>query len=261
MAAAGTSPAVLKAKSGVTSMRLSLTQDMFNEVSSLIVKIADSSATSLKIEDQHIKKHIPLLGEVEAASAKNIRILSFDIRNISLEIKDAYVAVAISDVDFHVEMDVATVLSKAERVDVKADVDVLGKLKFGLTGKHCTTDVYDIKTDVSNFDAESKGFTGEILAHFVDLLEKVLRPVIEQQLDAVVASSLSSSLNAMLNRNFDLVGAVSGVNYKFQVDILSRISGARGVEFDVGVDAFFNTDKDKPFEVDTVARDVEKVTL
>ncbi|KAJ3206114.1 hypothetical protein HDU82_004714 [Entophlyctis luteolus] len=260
---AATVPSILKAKSGVTSMRLSLTQDMFNEVSSLIIKIADSSATSLKIGDQHIKKHIPLLGEVEAATAKNIRILSFDIRNISLEIKDGYVAVAISDVDFHVEMDIATALSKSERVDVKADVDVLGKLKFGLVGRHCTTDVYDIKTQVSNFDAESKGFTGEILAHFVDLLEKVLRPIIEEQLDGVVASSLESSLNAMLNRNFDVVEAVSGVNYKFQVDVLTAptISVASGVVFDIGVDSFFNTDKDKPFVVDAVVRDIQRVSL
>ncbi|KAJ3094030.1 hypothetical protein HK100_006303 [Physocladia obscura] len=253
----------LKAQAGVTSIKVALSQDMFNEISTLIVPIAESFAADTKIPDQHIKKHIPLLGEVSAADATNIAITKFDIKDVIMAIRDGFIEIAIRDVEFQVDMDMKAIGGNLGKVFVAADVDVEGKLRFGLKGRHCTTDVFDIKATLRNFDAKvGTGFAGEILEHVMDLLEKVLKSTIEKLLAAQISSALKTGLDSVLVRNWDIVGSVSSVNYKLQVDFVAApvITEAGGVEYSIGVDSFFNRGGN-PFLVDTIARDLETTKI
>ncbi|KAJ3076120.1 hypothetical protein HDU98_005539 [Podochytrium sp. JEL0797] len=252
-------------KKGLTSIKLSLTQDMFNEVSNLITPIAHAYIMSMKIEDQHMKKKILLLGEKEFATAKNIQISKFDIQSCLMKIEDGFISIEIKDVDFEVDMDMHVIAGgELGKVSVMADVDVVAKVKFGLKGKHCTTDVYDIKATLRNFDSKvGTGFAGKIIADIVDTLEFVLRSEIENCLESTITTSLEEGLDSILVRNWDILGTVSTVFYKMAVEFVAApvISKARGVEYEIGVDSFFNKEKAyvaeemqaKGFEVPSVA--------
>ncbi|KAJ3076123.1 hypothetical protein HDU98_005542 [Podochytrium sp. JEL0797] len=237
----------LAPKKRVASIKLSLTQDMFNEVSNLITPIAQAYIMSMKIEDQHMKKKVPLLGEKEFATANNIQISKFDIHACLMRIDDGFISIEIQNVAFGADMDM-NVFGGGElgKVSVKADVDVTAKIKFGLKGKHCTTDVYDIKTTLRNFDSEvGTGFRGKIVSEIIEALEFVLRSAIEACLESAITTSLEEGLDSILVRNWDILGNVSTVFYKMAVEFVAVpvISKERGVEYEIGVDSFFNKQK------------------
>ncbi|KAJ3076122.1 hypothetical protein HDU98_005541 [Podochytrium sp. JEL0797] len=236
----------LAPKNRVASIKLSLTQDMFNEVSHLITPIAEAFILSMKIEDQIMKKKVFLLGEKEFATAKNIQISKFDIQDCLMKIEDGFISIEIKNVAFGVDMDMEVAGGELGTVSVKADVDVTAKIKFGLKDKHCTTDVYDIKSTMSNFDTEvGTGFAGKIVSEIVEALEFVLRGVIENCLESTITTSLEEGLDSILVRNWDILGSVSTVFYKMAVGFVAApvISKERGVEYEIGVDSFFNKEK------------------
>ncbi|KAJ3211526.1 hypothetical protein HDU82_005673 [Entophlyctis luteolus] len=261
----------LKARSGVTSMRLALTQDMFNEISSLIKPIAEATARSIAIPDQHIKTHVPLIrsAEFEAATVTNIVVTKFDLgdQGVALEICEGYISAAAHGVQAVIGMDVGSVMSAPVRVDIAVALDVVGKLRFGLEGRHCTTDVYaatEIKTTLSSFDAKSgaptHSFTADAVAALLDIVEHAMRPVLEEHTSEALSAALKRSLDSVLIRNWDVAGTVSSVAYKFQVDFLAApvISVDDGVVYDVGVDAFYRTGE--PYVLESVAREASKIS-
>ncbi|KAI9349229.1 hypothetical protein BDR26DRAFT_853264 [Obelidium mucronatum] len=202
----------------------------------------------MKIEDQHIKKTIPLIGETEVAAATAVTIDKFNIKDVIMEIDEGYIAIAIDNVDFEVSMDMVALGGSLGRVIVKADVDIGAKLKFGLNGIHCTTDVYDIKAVLKNFDVKiGSGYTGDIISSAMDLVEYALKGTIESTLESTITSSLEQGLDSVLVRNWDVIGNVSSVFYKLAVEFVAVpvITKARGVEYQIGVDAFWK--KDGPY--------------
>ncbi|KAJ3025028.1 UNVERIFIED_CONTAM: hypothetical protein HDU68_007554 [Siphonaria sp. JEL0065] len=258
--AAPIDPAQFQPKTHVSSIKLALTQDIFNEVSNLITPIAHTFAMDMKIEDQHITKALPLLGETEVATATNVTIDKFDIKDVIMEIDDGYIAIRIENVDFLVSMDMKALGGDLGRVNVKADVDISAKLKFGLNGIHCTTDVYDIKSSLTNFDVKiGSGFTGDVISYAMDLVEYALKGTIESTLESTITSSLEQGLDSVLVRNWDVMGNVSSVFYKLAVEFVAVpvITKERGVEYLIGVDSFWK--KDGPFvteEPKQIAKDI-----
>ncbi|ORY23901.1 hypothetical protein BCR33DRAFT_775121 [Rhizoclosmatium globosum] len=245
-----------KPKTGVSSIKLALTQDIFNEISLFqitksnhrITPIAQTFALDLKLEDQHIKQKVLLLGETEFASATNIKIETFAIQDVVMEIQDGFISISIDDVDFKVSTDMTAFGGSLGKVFLKGLVNIRAKLKFGLSGKHCTTDVYDITASLRDFDAEvGTGTAGEAIAQLVETVEYAFKPYIEGALRDSIASALEGGLDSMLVRNWDIIGEVSQVFYKLAVEFVAVpvITKEKGVVYEIGVDSFWK--KDGPY--------------
>ncbi|KAI8621814.1 hypothetical protein BC830DRAFT_1092352 [Chytriomyces sp. MP71] len=229
------------AASGVSSIEIRLEADIFAEVAKLISPIAESYVKEMKIEDQHVKKTLPLLGEKEVAKATNIKIEKFEIKDVVMPLNDGFVGVNIDDVEFKVSMDMTALGGHIGIVKIEAMIDILAKVKFGLIGKKIKTDVFDCKVALRNFDTHiGTGITGDILAHVTDLLEFVLKSEIESSLQSTVESSLDQSLDSILARNWDITGNVSKVFYNMNVAFLETptITKAEGMKMVIGIDAY-----------------------
>ncbi|KAJ3014589.1 UNVERIFIED_CONTAM: hypothetical protein HDU68_000218 [Siphonaria sp. JEL0065] len=228
--ASGVNPA-FQPTLGVSSLVVTLGQDVFGEVAKLIQPIAEATVLEMKVADQ----------KVSMAHASNIKITNFDIKDLIMDTEDGFLNVVIDDVEFKVGLDLKIALGKTRPLTVAAVVDISSKIDFyiDIQDKKVKSNVFDTKINIRNFDAELTVMFGESLVnHAIDLVENILKKSIEESLDATVTSSLQSGLDSVLARNWDIQGAVSRVAYNCGVEFLGNpvITKKDGVQFNLGID-------------------------
>ncbi|KAJ3223458.1 hypothetical protein HDU81_009161 [Chytriomyces hyalinus] len=230
---------VLPAK-GVSSIKLNLRQDVFDEVTKLIVPIAETYVFEMKVENQKIKKKVFLLGEKEVASASNIKFISFDIHSVAMPVQEGHIDLAMTDISAKISMDFKTLGVKVGKVVVDATLNVNSKVKFGAKAK---TQVFDTKVEIDNFDTDISGLAGPALAAATEAIANILEDMIENTLAATIEDGLESALDSVMMREWDVMGNVAALFYKFHVDFLTAplISKATGVEFSISIDSEFRT--------------------
>ncbi|KAJ3263747.1 hypothetical protein HDU77_010023 [Chytriomyces hyalinus] len=232
---------VLSAK-GVSSIKLNLRQDVFDEVTKLIIPIAETYVFEMKVDNQKIKKKVFLLGEKEVASASNIKFISFDIHSVAMPIQEGHIDLALTDIAAKISMDFKTLGVKIGKVVVDATLNINSKVKFGAKAK---TQVFDTKVEIDNFDTDISGLAGPALAAATEAIANILEDMIENTLAATIKDGLESALDSVMMRDWDVMGNVAALFYKFHVDFLTapRISKATGVEFSISIDSEFQTGK------------------
>ncbi|KAI9349228.1 hypothetical protein BDR26DRAFT_853263 [Obelidium mucronatum] len=239
----------LHAKAGVASIIIHLEQDIFAEIAHLIEPIAEATVLEMKIEDQHITKKLPLLGEKEVAAATNIKVQQFDIKAIWMTTEDGFLGIAIKDVDFKIALDMTILNGKPRTVSATTFVDISAKVRFGIKDKKIKTFVSDTKVTLKDFDAhmEANFGKGEMLNYAVDLVENKLQKLIETTLTSTISSSLESGLDSVMARNWDVNGNVSRVFYNCTVEFLGDpvITKVEGAQFTLGIDVGHQV-KDSP---------------
>ncbi|KAJ3025027.1 UNVERIFIED_CONTAM: hypothetical protein HDU68_007553 [Siphonaria sp. JEL0065] len=230
----------LHAKAGVASIIIHLEQDIFAEISHLIEPIAEATVLEMKVEDQHITKKIPFLGEKEVAAATGIKVQQFDIKAIRMTTEEGFLAISILNTDFKITLNLSVLNGKARTVTVTTFVDITAKVKFGIQDKKIKTKVSDVKVTLKEFDAhmEAQFGKGEMLNHAVDLVENTLQKLIESTLASTISSSLESGLDSVMARNWDVNGNVSRVFYNCTVEFLGDpvITKVEGARFTLGID-------------------------
>ncbi|KAJ1552207.1 hypothetical protein HK405_012230 [Cladochytrium tenue] len=247
-AAAAAAPAVPRRSGaagpvGPTSIKIVLTQDLFDEIAKLIGPIAKAEALALKLDDQHMKKKLPLVGEKEVATATKLSIEKFQIAKVAMPLNDGYLDVQLSDIEAEVGSDVKAIGVSLGRVVVTAQVDISAKVTLSQAEGMISSAISDVKVNIDKFDVKiGTGFGGDILEHVIDLFERVVRGVIESSLAAPIQSSLKSGLDSVLGRNLDTSGGLQNVAYLFRVDHRDHpvITRRSGVELDIAIDAFVN---------------------
>ncbi|KAJ3407628.1 hypothetical protein CcCBS67573_g01867 [Chytriomyces confervae] len=232
---------VLSAK-GVSSIKLNLRQDVFDEVTKLIIPIAETYVLEMKVDNQKIKKKVFLLGEKEVASASNIKFISFDIHSVAMPIQEGHIDLALTDIAAKISMDFKTLGVKIGKVVVDATLNINSKVKFGAKAK---TQVFDTKVEIDNFDTDISGLAGPALAAATEAIANILEDMIENTLAATIKDGLESALDSVMMRDWDVMGNVAALFYKFHVDFLTapRISKATGVEFSIAIDSEFQAGK------------------
>ncbi|KAJ3239545.1 hypothetical protein HDU81_005772 [Chytriomyces hyalinus] len=225
---------------GASSIEIRLEQDIFAEVAKLIAPIAEAYVLDMKIEDQHIKKALPLLGETEVASATGIKIEKFGIKGVVMPINEGFVNVNIDDAEFKVTMDCTALGGHLGITTVSAILDVDAKVRFVLEQNKMKTDVYECAVALRDFDTQiGTGITGDILSYVTEMIESVLKSSIEASLQSTVTSSLEQALDSILSRPWDIAGNVSKVFYILDVQFLEppTVTKADGLKIVVGIDA------------------------
>ncbi|KAJ3246481.1 hypothetical protein HDU78_006902 [Chytriomyces hyalinus] len=230
---------------GASSIEIRLEQDIFAEVAKLIAPIAEAYVLDMKIEDQHIKKALPLLGETEVASATAIKIEKFAIKGVVMPINEGFVNVNIDDAEFKVSMDVTALGGHLGITTVSAILDVDAKVRFVLEQNKMKTDVYECAVALRDFDTQiGTGITGDILSYVTEMIESVLKSSIEASLQSTVTSSLEQALDSILSRQWDIAGNVSKVFYNLAVHFLETptVTKANGLMIVIGIDANYKMD-------------------
>ncbi|KAJ3239595.1 hypothetical protein HDU78_002774 [Chytriomyces hyalinus] len=227
---------------GVSSIKLNLRQDVFDEVTKLIIPIAETYVFEMKVDNQKIKKKVFLLGEKEVASASNIKFISFDIHSVAMPIQEGHIDLALTDIAAKISMDFKTLGVKIGKVVVDATLNINSKVKFGAKAK---TQVFDTKVEIDNFDTDISGLAGPALAAATEAIANILEDMIENTLAATIKDGLESALDSVMMRDWDVMGNVAALFYKFHVDFLTapRISKATGVEFSISIDSEFQAGK------------------
>ncbi|KAI8837648.1 hypothetical protein BJ741DRAFT_602886 [Chytriomyces cf. hyalinus JEL632] len=232
---------VLSAK-GVSSIKLNLRQDVFDEITKLIIPIAETYVLEMKVDSQKIKKKVFLLGEKEVASASNIKFISFDIHSVAMPIQEGHIDLALTDISAKISMDFKTLGVKVGKVVVDATLNINSKVKFGAKAK---TQVFDTKVEIDDFDTDISGLAGPALAAATEAIANILEDMIENTLAATIKDGLESALDSVMMRDWDVMGNVAALFYKFHVDFLTAplISKATGVEFSISIDSEFQAGK------------------
>ncbi|KAI9365431.1 hypothetical protein DFJ73DRAFT_792353 [Zopfochytrium polystomum] len=240
-----TAKAMKRPAPGPVSIKVTLTQDIFDEIAKLIGPIAKSEALALRMEDQHVKKKIPLLGEAEVATATQLRITKFDIAAITLKIDDGHLNVDVSDVALQAETELRAMGISFGKVVVTAQLDVAARTIFLQQEGRLKTAVYDVKPHIDSFDTQvGTGFAGDVLEVAIDLLERVVKGALESALARPIQTALQDGLDSVLGGNLDVKGGLLNVAYFLRMDIRDSpfITRNGGVQFDIAIDAFVNSD-------------------
>ncbi|KAJ3237748.1 hypothetical protein HDU78_003892 [Chytriomyces hyalinus] len=230
---------VLSAK-GVSSIKLNLRQDAFDEISKLIIPIAETYVLEMKVDDQKIKKKVLLLGEKDVASASNIKFLSFNIQSVAMPIQEGHIDLALTDISAKISMDFKMLGAKVGKVIIDATLNINSNVKFGAKAK---TQVFDTKVEIDNFDTDISGLAGPALAAATEAIANILEDMIENSLAAAIKDGLESGLDSVMMRDWDVMGNVASLFYKFHIDFLTAplISKATGVEYSISIDSEFRS--------------------
>ncbi|KAJ3130749.1 hypothetical protein HK101_004960 [Irineochytrium annulatum] len=201
---------------------------MFDEICKLVVPVAEAMAVQVKIEDQHIKKHI--IKEVEVASATNLKIEIFEIKEIAMPIEDSYIDVIIRGCKCSASSTVKVAGINLDKVVVKLSIDILAKVKFDNVKGVLKSNVYDVKPTVTEFDIEiGHGAGGNMLERVTELFEGVIKSTIASSIAQPIDDALTQGLDSVLGRPLNQDGGVSGVNYRFLIDFDEEPTIVKGV--------------------------------
>ncbi|KAJ3282234.1 hypothetical protein HDU79_010081 [Rhizoclosmatium sp. JEL0117] len=247
----------LKAKTGVPSIKLALKQDIFNEIAKLVGPTAENYVLDKVFPPLSFKRSLPVVGETQLATMTNITIASFEILTVNLEIQDGFIDISIRDVEIKALADLSALGMLWKDVLMRGIVQVSGKMRFGLANGHCTTHVYDIAVQVDEFKAMTgTGVVADMWSDLMETAEGLLQTRIQESLGRVISRSLTELLDDVLVRNWDVVGSVRGVHYRLAVEFVKEpvISRGRGVEYEIGVDAFSKVGGDAFVKVEPIRK-------
>ncbi|KAJ3097438.1 hypothetical protein HK100_005358 [Physocladia obscura] len=251
-------PENLRPHDHVPSITVTLAEHFFDKVSNLVKPIAHNAVLELTIGDQHVKKHLPVIGDHTVATASNIKVTKFDMDVCRFVPRDAFLRLELDDIDLRADMDVKVLSGPHHRVAVESLVDIGANVKLAIVDQKIKTTVFDTKVQLKDFEPKiDSGINGEILSHITELLEKFLKTTIESTLDTTVSESLASAVDSVLNRDWDIKGSVSRVFYNCAVEFLGEIgiSETHGVKIDIGVDV---THRIKNAQTDQVSEDLRE---
>ncbi|KAJ1537328.1 hypothetical protein HK096_006048 [Nowakowskiella sp. JEL0078] len=224
----------------VRSLSVTLHQDLFDEISSLVIPVAKAMALETAIADQHIKQKLPLLGEQEVATATNLKIEEFSISKMSLPLQNGVIGVVIRNVDVKVSTDVKALGVSLGKVVVtlSMDIDAIVKLKSTSAGV-LSVSVEDVTGTPSKFDVKiGSGVGGDVLEGIADLFQAAIKGAISAAVAKPVDDALTQGLEGVLGKPLDVLGQVSSVGYQFLVGFVKDpvITAKDGVTLVLGVD-------------------------
>ncbi|KAI8834358.1 hypothetical protein BJ741DRAFT_242469 [Chytriomyces cf. hyalinus JEL632] len=193
----------------------------------------------MKVEDQKIKKKVLLMGDKEVASASNIKFHSFNIQSVAMPIQEGHIDLALTDISAKISMDFKALGSK-RNVMVDAALNINAKVKFGAKAK---TQVFDTVVQIDKFDTDMSGLAGPALAAATEGIANILEDMIENTLATTIKDGLESALDSVMMRDWDVMGNVAAMFYKFHIDFLTAplISKVTGVEYSISIDSEFRS--------------------
>ncbi|KAI8812191.1 hypothetical protein BJ742DRAFT_768745 [Cladochytrium replicatum] len=221
------------------TISLVLTQDLFDEISKLVPPIAAAMALETKIEDQHIKQKILLVGEKEIVTVTELKIEKFTMENMKMPLQDGHLSVAIHGIKVQVSCNVKALGAKLGKVTVDLAMDLTAVVKL-LAGEHgvLKVDVDQVTPAVTFFDTQiGTGFGGDILESVTDAFNNTIKKTIAASVVKPVDDALTQGLDSVLGRPLNIEGQVSTVGYRFDVAFLGQpVIKPAGVTINLGVD-------------------------
>lgn len=224
------------------SITLTLGQDLFDEVCKLIPPIAVANAMTTPIEDQIVTRKVTLLGNVEVATAKKIRIVKAEVANCKMPLKDGYIAVEVIGIHIVAEAHVKALKASLGTVIVTMTMDLTSKvyLRKGANGL-LKTDIEDVVLNVKDFDTEIPvTIIGDALEAVTDFFESTIKGAISGGVKQPIDDALTTSLNSVLGRNLDFAGEVSGVKYLFKLEFSDPTVKPEGATVVLSIDSMVN---------------------
>ncbi|KAI8806375.1 hypothetical protein BJ742DRAFT_816662 [Cladochytrium replicatum] len=231
------------------TMHLVLTQDMFDEISKLVPPIAAAMALETKVEDQHIKQKMLLVGEQEVATVTDLKIEKFSMDKMAMPLRDGYLDVSIHGITVNVSCNAKAVGVSLGKVivDLKMDLTAIVKLFDGKNGV-LKVEVEQVTPAVTFFDTQiGTGFGGDILESVTDLFNSTVKKTIADTIIKPVDDALTQGLDSVLGRPLSIEGQVSAVGYRFDVAFLGNpIIKPEGCTMNLAVDTTIKVSKPLP---------------
>ncbi|KAJ3086210.1 hypothetical protein HK102_013411 [Quaeritorhiza haematococci] len=238
---------------GQKSATVTIRQDLFNEVIPIVIPIAELIAPTIVIPDQYIRGDLPIIGNIEVASAKRIKIESMDIGRLQILLDQGKIRFQVDDVSVHVSTDVRLLggSTNVGKVHVFVTTDVSGSVILRNNGAGAlVADIQDVAVNFDRFDFNLPvPVAGDLIEWVNRLFNEEVRAVLSKALPQPIDDAITLVLNEALRKPFVFNAGVQGVPFTFKAEFVDEPEvGKDGLTASVAVSASLDPVKAKEFQ-------------